>query len=418
MYCKRLVNQRQLLSNYFFLIPTTDIQRLFYCSCSNVALTLLFLLLCICARQIASLELECSESSYNWCYIEKPISLANGEPVTISNAAAYQDAERLETFSSGNITEIPAEFFKIFTKLKYIRLSTGGNGITTINPKNFKYAKHLKVLNLISNNIKNVPKAAFDAAPHLTQIILKFNAIDEVSEYAFANLEELQTLYLSYNHIKYLKRDVFAGASNINELALDNNQISLIDDGALDMPQLRILSLNNNRILSLSNRLFAQMPIVQNIDLSTNSIKTIPPSFFRLPAEYIKLSNNNLLAMNIHSFSAMSNLRVLELAATNIQLDDGAKRDVHDNYVQIHSDLDILDLSHNNLSDADILRRLTVFKRLRYLILDDNHFAIVNDIHKVTESMPFIRGIRLRGNELEQSVMDELSTTKHVNVVV
>lgn len=366
---------------------------------------------------MSSLELECSDASYNWCYIEKQINAANDEKIYVKNAAVYSNAERLEASARGNITEIPVEFFINFPKLKYIRVSTGGNGINTINPEHFAYASHLKTLNLMSNNIRVVPRYAFKAMPLLVQINLKFNSIDDLEEHAFDGLNNLQKLFLSYNRIDRLRRNSFVGATRLIELMLDNNHISVIDDGTFDLPALNVLSLNNNRLSSLSNQLFIGMPLLQNIDLSASSITQLPETFFNMPQlNYINLSHNNLSTQNIFEFGAMDKLRVLILANTFIQRNVEAIQQINVNHnsVQIDSGIEILDLSHNRIRDADILSQLSVFEHLQVLILDDNELNALIDVADAIERMPFLREIRLRGNEISAAVKNAFATKQHV----
>lgn len=350
------------------------------------------MIICVCAGQYECLELKCSESSYNWCYIEDHIDLADGEPLEIINAYKYRNTERLETFSRSNITEIPVEFFKIFTNLRHIHVSTG-YGITTINPHTLKYAKNLRVLNLISNNIQNVPKFVFAEADNLKQINLKFNNIADVEEYAFGGLEQLQVLHLSYNHLKYLKKNVFSGAPNLIELSLDFNEISTIEDGALNLPHLKTLFLNDNQLVSIADGMFERLPALQNINLSSNLITSISSSFFtHSNMEYINLSNNNLASVELSMFSTMRNLRVLQLAATNVQINTN---DLSGNEAVFENNLEILDLSDNELNDEHILQRLIVFKKLLDLNLSNNNLIQIHDIDMAPENFPYLRKISL-----------------------
>lgn len=360
-------------------------------SFTNAAVTLF--IICAWANQNECLELKCDKSlSYNWCYIGDHINLGDGELLSITNANEYQHTERLETSAKSNITEIPIEFFRTFTNLRHIHVSTG-YGITTINPYTFKNAKNLKVLNLISNNIKNVRKFTFAEANNLKQINLKFNRITDVEEYAFGGLAELQVLHLSYNHLKYLKKNAFSGASNLKELSLDNNEISTIEDGVLNLPHLKTLFLNNNQLISISEGIFAGLPILQNIDLSANLITSISGSFFAHPTvEYIKLNQNNLASIELGVFSTLRNLKVLQLANTNIQVNGNV---FSGNEVDVENNLEILDLSHNEIADENILQRLLVFEKLRVLILDNNKLTQINNNEMMSVKFPYLWQIRL-----------------------
>lgn len=361
--------------------------------------------------------MKCSDLSYNWCYIEESIDLRIGEELKITNQNEYRNTERLETFSKSNMTEIPAVFFTSFPKLKHIRISSG-HGITSINPSILKYARNLRVLNLIANSLKTIKKSTFVEAKNLKQINLQFNDIEDIDEYAFAGLDNLQILHLGYNRLKQLKRYVFAGAENIKELTINDNEISTIENGVFNMPHLTTLSLSQNKILTISKELFLKSPMLKNIDMSSNLITSISKSFFNLPKiDYVRLNHNNLSAVHLNSFAEIRNLRVLQLVNTSVRLSMQPNDDsFNNNQSELLSDLDILDLSDNEISDEDIFNRLTVFRKIRILILENNQLVRISSTINLLKQYPYLREIRLTGNDLDNRVVNELISIPNITI--
>lgn len=323
----------------------------------------------------------------------------------------------METFSKSNMTEIPAVFFTSFPKLKHIRISSG-HGITNINPSILKYARNLRVLNLIANSLKTIKKSTFVEAKNLKQINLQFNDIEDIDEYAFAGLENLEILHLGYNRLKQLNRHVFSGAENIKELTINHNEISIIEDGVFNLPHLTRISLQHNKMRTISNEIFSKSPALQNMDMSSNLITSISKSFFNLPkVDYVRLNCNNLSAVHLNSFAEIRNLRMLQLVSTSVsiatQSNDGP---FNNNQSDLQSDLDILDLSDNELSDENIFSRLTVFPKIRILILENNRFKQISSTINLLKQYPYLKEIRLTDNDLDSNVVNELLLMPNVTI--
>lgn len=315
------------------------------------------------------------------------------------------------------MTEVPAVFFTSFPELKHIRISSG-YGITSINPSVFKYAKNLKVLNLIANSLKTIQKSAFIEAKNLKQINLQFNDIEDIDDYAFTGLDNIQILHLGYNRLKKIKRHTFSGAENLKELTIDNNEISVIENGALNLPHLTTISLNQNNIQTISNDLFAKTLMLRNIDVGSNLITSIAKSFFNLPmVEYVKLNHNNLSAIDLNSFAELRKLSVLQLVNSSVSIGSSSNSDlINNSQSELESDLNILDLSDNRLSDANILDRLIVFKKMRVLILENNQLETFTATIDLMKRYPNLKEIRLMGNQLDGQHLKELLALPNVTI--
>ena len=129
----------------------------------------------------------------------------------------------------------------------------------------------------------------------------------------------LLTLVLSGCRITFLSRKTFQATSLISLKTFDltNNHVMLIIEGGTfsDLPSLEFISLSNNSLEDAQQVAFRNLPKVRMINLSHNALSEIHPGTFeRVPElEILDLSANRLRNLPWKSISRLTSLQVLRL---------------------------------------------------------------------------------------------------------
>ncbi|XP_061685781.1 slit homolog 1 protein-like isoform X1 [Syngnathoides biaculeatus] len=154
------------------------------------------------------------------------------------------------------------------------RLDLNGNNLTVITKSDFSGLKHLRVLHLMENQIREVERGALDELKDLERLRLNRNRLTQIPELLFQKNEALSRLDLSENSIQAIPRRAFRGAADLKNLQLDKNRISCIEEGAFRaLRSLEVLTLNNNNISSIPVSSFNHMPKLRTFRLHSNSLR-------------------------------------------------------------------------------------------------------------------------------------------------
>nr|XP_057938540.1 slit homolog 1 protein-like [Doryrhamphus excisus] len=154
------------------------------------------------------------------------------------------------------------------------RLDLNGNNLTIITKLDLSGLKHLRVLHLMENQIREVERGALDELKDLERLRLNKNRLTQIPELLFQKNEALSRLDLSENSIQAIPRRAFRGAADLKNLQLDKNHISCIEEGAFRaLRSLEVLTLNNNNITSIPVSSFNHMPKLRTFRLHSNSLR-------------------------------------------------------------------------------------------------------------------------------------------------
>ncbi|XP_077575592.1 slit homolog 1b [Stigmatopora nigra] len=154
------------------------------------------------------------------------------------------------------------------------RLDLNGNNLTVITKLDFLGLKHLRVLHLMENQIREVERGALDELNNLERLRLNKNHLTQIPELLFQKNEALSRLDLSENAIQAIPRRAFRGAADLKNLQLDKNHISCIEEGAFRaLRSLEVLTLNNNNISSIPVSSFNHMPKLRTFRLHSNMLR-------------------------------------------------------------------------------------------------------------------------------------------------
>ncbi|XP_041672319.1 toll-like receptor 13 [Cheilinus undulatus] len=186
-----------------------------------------------------------------------------------------------------------------------------------------------------NNNIDNISDVISMIPGNITTINLSKNKIRVIPPGLFSQVRGLRNLDLSQNMLTFLKGGEFKGLDSLVFLNLSCNNISHIHSNAFDdLQRLKTLLLMQNYLSTVSPRIFSSLPAIQKLDLSLNRLEAFScgdssgsSSLQRLdlyanniqkldvscfPAlEYIGLSNNSKLHLQVDVFSSNHRLRTL-----------------------------------------------------------------------------------------------------------
>lgn len=340
------------------------------------------------------------------CFIEDPINLEENETLSILNPT-NNDITSLTLSAQSTLPEFPIVIFQTFPNLTDVQLIY--SGIEVLEEDDFLNATQLKRLRLEMNNIDIIGKTAFIKANQLEILRLPSNRIRKIDDYAFGKLKLLKELHLQQNNLTILKERTFWGAVQLCVLYLNDNQINTIEDGALYLEKLERIFLQGNRLKTLSTDLLTGTPALYGIDLSGNQLSSIENVFDKCPnLTVLDLDDNLIQTVDWIELASVPSLTVLSLKNNLLKLDTNADESENDDAEHQKrvaealnkSRLQYLNLEKNKLYKSDILKQITVFRRLRFLDLDNNAFIIIDEIKNIRQHFPYFVQLNLEDNAL------------------
>ncbi|XP_075997766.1 podocan [Genypterus blacodes] len=295
------------------------------------------------------------------------------------------------------------ETFSQLSSLEYLDLS---NNNMSIVPKGLP--RSLVLLHLEKNSIRSIPGDALTSVRNLEYLLLQNNLLRSRSIHptAFQGLKKLHTLHMYNNLLERVPRGMPRRAKT---LMLLHNAISEI--GRHDLAVLYTLTelnLSYNRLtnLKIHRDAFRKLRVLENLDLSGNSLHSLPMGLPR-SLHVLKIKNNQLNSIPDGSLTGMLKLQKLILSENQLKLNSvyqGAWMEI--------STLTTLDLSGNLLSHIPS----DLPESLEYLHLESNRISSVPA--SAFEGTPNIKGIFLRFNRLSVDLVDESSFAHLSNLQV
>ncbi|KAG5331118.1 ALS protein, partial [Acromyrmex charruanus] len=189
--------------------------------------------------------------------------------------------------SHNTIRLLPDRIFVKNRQLTHLYLNS--NNLARLNASTFEGLMKLQVLDLSANNLGEIHKLAF------RDIDLRLLNFSYNSLYRFPYLSSFVTaLDLSFNLINHFRADSLEDLSKIKILNLKDNHLQSLPHG-LNSKTLRILDVQRNRLIELHNDSFAELPLLQKIDLSGNRLtEAMDPDIFQnnLHLVTIRLEDN------------------------------------------------------------------------------------------------------------------------------
>jgi Leucine-rich repeat (LRR) protein len=197
-----------------------------------------------------------------------------------------------------SLTRLEPGAFKHLSNL--LELDLNSNQIEAIEPGTFAHLSKLKVLSMCRNKLTQFPSYCFHELPNLEELKLDNNRIGTVpSAYSLVNDERVATtsmnnfrmLSLISNPLKSLPRNAFASFPALVSISLKQCKIKEVEKGALDggLVNLRFLSLQHNEFSSFDLSVFdtAELANLSLLVLSNSHLTSVTTSCATEPDTFL-----------------------------------------------------------------------------------------------------------------------------------
>lgn len=192
--------------------------------------------------------------------------------------------------------------------------------LQVIKSDTFKHLRHLEILQLSKNQIRQIEVGAFNGLPNLNTLELFDNRLTLVPSHAFEYLSKLRELWLRNNPIETLPAYAFHRVPSLRRL---------------DLGELKKLDF-------ISDAAFVGLVNLRYLNLGMCGLKDIPKLTALIRLEELELSGNRLEIIRPGSFQGLVSLRKLWLMHSQVSV---IERNAFDDL----KSLEELNLSHNSL---------------------------------------------------------------------
>ncbi|VDD92613.1 unnamed protein product, partial [Enterobius vermicularis] len=266
-------------------------------------------------------------------------------------------------------------------EIRSIRLNNCG--IKTVAPDAFtNFSDHLEELNLSGNEITTIPQ--LDNLARLITLDFSYNKITEIPENCFSNVKLLKNLKLQGNSICTLPRLALNEIKEKLELLdLSNNCLNHVPAQNLrNSLNMQYLDLSRNSISEIANFELINLPQLQELRMQRNNLQRIAPmAFMNVPKLQHLYLNENLLS-NFES-------------------------------IRMFQNLEILDLSRNQLKELPLLKELPMIKEIR---ADFNQIGKIDTL--TFSSNPSLKLINLQNNQISSLSRNGFDSLEQLNVLL
>jgi Leucine-rich repeat (LRR) protein len=246
------------------------------------------------------------------------LSVANNELTVLSDSSVFNSMLDLENLDLSH-NKLRNVYLNNLMTLRTVDLSN--NQLEVIR---FQDLPNLKEVFVSNNRIDRLTNETFINTSSLSVIFLQHNAIESIDYNTFHSLQHLLTLDLSSNQLRAINPLLLKHNIHLQSLYLDNNLISYI---GLEAPTASNQELNktqrsdNNSVCLMDCYAFDGLSELQVIDLSHNTIRTIPTRLFQSVSslETLHLDSNWLSSIpNSLLRNSLFNLKTLTFNANPI----------------------------------------------------------------------------------------------------
>ncbi|GAA0785895.1 hypothetical protein GCM10008909_15320 [Hathewaya limosa] len=197
------------------------------------------------------------------------------------------------------------------------KLDKDGDGIVT----NEELALAEGEVNLARKGIKDISRLQF-LGKNVTSLDLVGNEITELPEGVFDNLTKLKKLDIHGNYIKKLPKGIFDKLTELTELHIGMNDFTELPEGIFDrLTKLKELSIYNMRLSlnKIDDNIFDKLKNLEYLSLAETGISKIPKSIFKLDNIKTLNLNKNQLRVIPKELSNLKNLTWLDLGTNYIE---------------------------------------------------------------------------------------------------
>ncbi|XP_060831402.1 chaoptin [Bombus pascuorum] len=327
-----------------------------------------------------------------------------------------------------NLNTIKAHAFMHVRGIKYLDFSE--NSISSIEDEAFSEVGHslltLRMSHGFSSSVSEVPNAPFKFLTNLQHLDFSNNKIKSLPDTSFHFLKRIKRIELQDNEIDNIRKGTFQGDihSYLEEVNFSFNMIkTILTHTFVDLPKLTMINLEDNAIDRIERRAFMNMKLLKYINLRGNKIKDITDEAFQnLPdLEFLDFAYNDLAEFDFASFDQVGTLSSFKVNASHNEI---PKLWINSTTFTppttiggtIQSNIKVLDLSYNNISDIMKYYFKPVEYSLTHLYLSHNQLS--NVTQGVFGNMPHLQWLDLSHNELMEIDFDCFRNTRNIQVLL
>ncbi|EJW80886.1 immunoglobulin I-set domain-containing protein [Wuchereria bancrofti] len=258
---------------------------------------------------------------------------------------------------------------------------------------NFDGFYHLKRLNLGYNKIRSISDEALASLRYLEELNLSHNQISYISGIAFKSLLSLQKIDLGWNKLKTLSFSLHI--PNLKELYLNDNSIEdILPELPLNFSSLKTLSLANNTISHLQSKSLMKCYKLENLNLAQNPLLKVPAQALRHVASTLvklNLSSTHITTIRSDDFANLLVIQEIDLSNTKMaKIEEKSFRNLP-KLLQLH------------LNDNQELKEIhhAAFRSLPSLLLLHLHNCNLSCLHDLSpQLLQSLQRLTLHGNPL------------------
>ena len=181
------------------------------------------------------------------------------------------------------------------------------------------YKSTMRGLSFDNTSLHAIQNDTFLGLEGVEVLILSNNRLSMFQPTVCQNLPQLKVLKLDNNMLENLTSELFTGPckQQLLMLYLQSNKLTYLPHGLFkSTSNLSYLDLKQNRLVQLYRDLFSSLEVLHELWLGDNAISTLPVDAFDSLADLrtLDLSGNSIANLPVGVFDSLSNLQILDLS--------------------------------------------------------------------------------------------------------
>ncbi|KAM8835102.1 transforming growth factor beta activator LRRC32 isoform 1-T2 [Synchiropus picturatus] len=314
------------------------------------------------------------------------------ENLAMETLAHRRDLRHLN-LRSNKIHFVQPGLFKDMTNLKTLDLSRNHLNLFAQTKTHIGPLAAVESLDLSSNGLyTGMTDYLVSACPSLLNLSLSSNSITKVAQNTFSGSPSLRRINLHNNVVLEIEDGAFDSLKHLDDLDLSKNSISCITD--FNLSRLKLLNLSQNSVELFQSVSSTQPYSLHTLDLSQNKMHYFPLLPTNNVIEFLDLSRNRLLSLNVSGSPqqkaavVLNHLQVLDLSYNQL-------RSLPESFLQNMDALSFLNVSNNCIKSFSVADH-----PLRSIRVMDLGYNSLQSLSIGPKSLPLLEELFLQGNAL------------------